>query len=336
MVQIRGKSVAPATPKDETELRRGGIQALSSREQQVLSYAAAGYLDKQIAAEIGVSLNTLRTYWKRIRAKVGEAARTALAAEYVRQTAGAREEIPAKAEVSPGSVPAVAIPAEPSTDSPFNRAPDWELDLSTDTFRWFADPPPGMDLTSNGSVPVEERLSYFHPEDVPRIRGLILSAKSGALSEFMFSGRLVTAEGTYIAAAVARVVADGSGHPIKLQGWRVGSPLETTRKKVVAVGNWSYDSFTHTFKLDSGFRSLFRVRGSASALWEQTLGRFHPEDAAFGAAILSGAAALDRRRFRAACRLKAEDGSEQWVVLSIVIDSVREKGHTVHGTVIAC
>jgi len=45
--------------------------------------AAAGFLDKQIGSELGISLNTLRTYWTRIREKVGEAPRTALAVAYV-------------------------------------------------------------------------------------------------------------------------------------------------------------------------------------------------------------------------------------------------------------
>lgn len=37
----------------------------------MLALAMTGHIDKQIAAEMGISLGTVRVYWKRIRAKVG-------------------------------------------------------------------------------------------------------------------------------------------------------------------------------------------------------------------------------------------------------------------------
>ena len=49
------------------------FQALSPRERKVIGLAAAGMLDKQISPELDISLNTLRTYWTRIREKVGNA-----------------------------------------------------------------------------------------------------------------------------------------------------------------------------------------------------------------------------------------------------------------------
>ena len=57
---------------------------LSSREYQILGLAASGLLDKEIGPELGISLHTLHTYWKRIRAKVGEGNRSALVAAHVR------------------------------------------------------------------------------------------------------------------------------------------------------------------------------------------------------------------------------------------------------------
>ena len=47
-----------------------------SREAQVLSLAAEGMTDKQIASELGISLATVDTYWRRIRTKFGSSSRT--------------------------------------------------------------------------------------------------------------------------------------------------------------------------------------------------------------------------------------------------------------------
>jgi DNA-binding CsgD family transcriptional regulator/GAF domain-containing protein len=59
------------------------LKNLSDREQQILGLAAAGLLDKQISHELGLSLNTLRTYWTRIRQKGGNLPRAALTVSFV-------------------------------------------------------------------------------------------------------------------------------------------------------------------------------------------------------------------------------------------------------------
>lgn len=52
-----------------------GFPGLSDREKSVLHYAAQGCLDKEIAAHLGVTLATVRTYWDRIRHKLSAANR---------------------------------------------------------------------------------------------------------------------------------------------------------------------------------------------------------------------------------------------------------------------
>ncbi len=56
--------------------------ALSDREQEVLSYVARGFTHSQTAARLGISLSTVDTYIRRIRAKlqVGNKAQLTLAA----------------------------------------------------------------------------------------------------------------------------------------------------------------------------------------------------------------------------------------------------------------
>lgn len=67
------------------------FDALSERERQVIGLAAVGYVDKQISEELGVSIHTLRTYWDRIRTKLGGMSRPALVAAYVSEQIAARE-----------------------------------------------------------------------------------------------------------------------------------------------------------------------------------------------------------------------------------------------------
>jgi len=61
----------------------GGLSKLSDREKIVLELAATGLADKEIGRDLSISLNTLRTYWSRIRTKLGEGTRASLVAAYV-------------------------------------------------------------------------------------------------------------------------------------------------------------------------------------------------------------------------------------------------------------
>ncbi|MEA2553004.1 MAG: hypothetical protein QOJ65_1180 [Fimbriimonadaceae bacterium] len=47
-----------------------------NREAQVLSFAAEGMTDRQISQELGISLATVDTYWRRIRSKFNATSRT--------------------------------------------------------------------------------------------------------------------------------------------------------------------------------------------------------------------------------------------------------------------
>jgi PAS domain S-box-containing protein len=47
------------------------VVALSAREKEILKLSADGLIDKQIAEHLGVSVATVRTYWLRLRRKLG-------------------------------------------------------------------------------------------------------------------------------------------------------------------------------------------------------------------------------------------------------------------------
>jgi DNA-binding NarL/FixJ family response regulator len=58
---------------------------LSAREREVLNGLAEGYVYKQIADQLGVSIHTLRNYIRRIYEKLHVHTRTEAVAKYYRQ-----------------------------------------------------------------------------------------------------------------------------------------------------------------------------------------------------------------------------------------------------------
>jgi PAS domain S-box-containing protein len=59
-------------------------RGLSQREDDVLSLSMAGLGDKEIAAALGLSIHTVRSYWDRIRNRVGKGTRAEVIAEVSR------------------------------------------------------------------------------------------------------------------------------------------------------------------------------------------------------------------------------------------------------------
>ena len=58
----------------------GDPPLLRGREAEIAGYAAAGMSDKEIASKIGVSAETVGTYWKRSMERLGVHSRTQLVA----------------------------------------------------------------------------------------------------------------------------------------------------------------------------------------------------------------------------------------------------------------
>lgn len=54
---------------------------LSQREQDILALTMTGLADKEIAANLGISIHTVRTYWDRIREKIGKSTRAEVISE---------------------------------------------------------------------------------------------------------------------------------------------------------------------------------------------------------------------------------------------------------------
>jgi DNA-binding CsgD family transcriptional regulator len=59
------------------------IAAVSPREAEILELLCRGYQDKEIAAALGISHGTLRTYMSRLFHKTKQSRRTGLVAAYM-------------------------------------------------------------------------------------------------------------------------------------------------------------------------------------------------------------------------------------------------------------
>lgn len=57
---------------------------LSTRERQLLKLAATGMTDSAISARLGIQASTVKTYWRRLREKLGGSSRTELVATVLR------------------------------------------------------------------------------------------------------------------------------------------------------------------------------------------------------------------------------------------------------------
>lgn len=75
-----------SAPTDDRKIQ------LPGRESQVLELAARGFTDKHIALELGISQETVGTYWRRILLRFGAASRTEVVARVAEQEAQARIE----------------------------------------------------------------------------------------------------------------------------------------------------------------------------------------------------------------------------------------------------
>ncbi len=74
----------------KTEVERPDLQTLSARERAVLDLLAKGYLYKEIAESLGLSLNTVDTYVRRVYEKLHVNSRSQAIAKYLQSQSPTR------------------------------------------------------------------------------------------------------------------------------------------------------------------------------------------------------------------------------------------------------
>ena len=83
---VIARAAAPASTRLPTRIRSESSAAtLSGREQEILALLADGLVNKQIAARLGISTNTVKTHLELLFEKLGVATRAEAVATAVKQ-----------------------------------------------------------------------------------------------------------------------------------------------------------------------------------------------------------------------------------------------------------
>ncbi|MHB8636909.1 MAG: PAS domain-containing protein [Fimbriimonadaceae bacterium] len=293
---MRNKDALPRRPMVEPRgIDSAGIKALSRREDEVLSLAASGYLDKEICSQLGVSPNTLRTYWSRIRKKIGEAPRSALAVAYATDST-------THAVVDAGS-------------------PDWEVDLDRWTYRRLSPRQSVVEADVGEEISFDDAIAIIHPEDAPNLLRLIEEIRHGHQSDLTFEVRVVTPIGIETTGSFVRVERGEDGHATRLIGTRSHNvDLRATGRPEVEVGYWERDLRTDKFTADDEFCRIFRIDPGDPDLRDVAMKRFHPAERQLTSTFVSSAVASNLRHARATHRLLQPDGSYRWITTDLRVE----------------
>lgn len=178
--------------------------------------AAAGMLDKQIGAELGLSTNTLRTYWTRIRSKLGDAPRAALVAEFV------------KSELDQGVPGGVPITHE-----------GWIIDVPTMTMVASDSINDIHGLERGRAHAVENYSRLYHPEDREAARAALYEVIDGKIESAHLVFRLALESGIELVNLTVHSAKDSEGRVTKVYGYRARSrDCRVDHDPAVRVGRW--------------------------------------------------------------------------------------------------
>ena len=268
-----------------------GLARLSPREEQVLGLASEGLLDKQIAANLGITENTMRTYWRRIRLKVGELSRSALAVQYARSKA----------------VDGIG----------FMDGAEWWIELDRDVVCYLSE----RDHLPQGETPLAEAMEIFHPDDRERVRDVFHALKERELPLITLVARVVTPHGVETTSSSLWAVRDGSGKVVRIEG-RPIPIIDLTREAdgVSLLGSYRRNLETGAVTVDEGFCDIYRVRADAPDLRAAVLSRYCPEHREKMRGLVDGMIAAGRHRRRFTSRLCFEDGGSLWVTSQSRLD----------------
>lgn len=289
--------------RDQGLIDKTAFASLSAREDQVLSLAAAGFLDKQIGVELGVSLNTLRTYWTRIRSKVGEGSRSALAVAYVEQLSVGGE-----------------------------HGPDWEIDIQGWIWRKLSDRPHPIEGPVGFEISVDDVLARFHPGDQPGLIQLVRNPPTNPTNVFTFSARYFLPDGEVRStAAYIRVVRDQAGSPLMLQGHH--APIhdvrswDTIAEEPVTHDGWVCDLQTDMVMASDKMNQSNGLETGVPHHRSEYGKSYYPEDYAKGLAIINeiGQGKYETGSFT--LRTLASGGTQE---LEVVVHGIRSvKGEVI-------
>lgn len=207
---------------------------LSEREREVVDLMVRGLVDKEICRELSITANTLRTYFRRIRDKLGDYTRSRLSAEYVaagllfelRDEQGHRLRTPEHHLQTQG----------------------WYKDVRAQ--KTYAGDAINLQLGLTPGEPHESSIydSLLHPEDHEYVSRMITAVVLNGQTQFSMAHRCVL-NGVVTSHYTFGEVEYEQGEPVVVRGHTVlvDSPTLLTQ---VAVGTWSLTSAGDHLSLD--------------------------------------------------------------------------------------
>lgn len=288
------------------------VQGLSGREREVVGLAAIGLIDKQIGVELGLSLNTLRTYWSRIRTKMGEVPRSALVAAYVACETGK----PLEKEFGHLDFEGMII----NLDTGMVLASDSVNDLHN--------------LERGVPHRNEDYLQLFHPDDLPLVRKAVESIVSGTVDSVHLTVRVVPPSGVEVRNITLVVGQRTSGKVTKLHAYRVKTmDFHSESEKTVQMGCWIRDYPENLFWFDDDFRTILEIEPETSDLMKALIARIHPDDLETVCNTLPNAIAKNEEWVRYCVRLVKKDGQIYWAQAKGHVSSFGDGRYRVDGSV---
>lgn len=280
----------------------------------MLGLASAGYADKWISAQLGISANTLRTYWSRIRGKVGELPRTALVAAYVERELSSHPQ-------EPGGV--------------IDLDWDWYINFDRWTFRLLNAERSPLPSSLAEEVSLEVALEYFYDEDRLRVRSLVEASLKGQLTLFHFVARLQVGKENRLATAFCQVERDSHGRPTGLYGRRMPSlDLRVEPLLQSTVGSWGYRLPEREFWADRSARAIFGISTTDPDPESTFLNRFHPQDVAAVRRSIDRVMNESIILQNQSARLVFDGDETRWIILNLEMETGRDQSVQLVGTVI--
>ncbi len=289
------------------------FKALSDRERQVIGLAAAGLVDKQIGQELDVSVNTLRTYWSRIREKVGEGPRPALVAAYVTD------------ELSSN----LPDPLNPLLTEGWVMDADTRMLLATDTIN------DDHGLERGIPHPALDYARMTHPEDVDRVRDSVFAVADGKMDSVHLVFRMVTPRGVELVNSSVHGIRNEQGRVTKVYGFRVRSlDCRPGHDNIVQIGHWERDHSGGVFTIDSGLAEIIGRPGARSLALSEVEALLPPAEFASIAESMDHAVEHGLDRLEGDLRFIRPDGEAVWSRITRRIVRSEDGGVKVYGTLV--
>jgi DNA-binding CsgD family transcriptional regulator len=271
------------------------LERLSARERDVLELAVEGFLDKQICRELHISENTLRTYWSRIRSKLGPGSRVALASAYVGWKArrdGATD---------------VASPAWRG----------WILTIGTGTIMASDDVNDFHRLERSVPHPAQAYCRLFHPDDREATAAGLETVARGELDCAHLVFRLVNERGAELVNLTVVLERDGDGEPARMLGFRTEAiDARPCRLPSLRVGSWSRTPMSDELQCDDEFRAIFSLDGAQPVSVEVVCARLHSGSADAMRVFGLGSVADGHGYAGAEAMIVEPGGSRRWIRIS--------------------